>query len=173
MVLSQGSLTIRPEYGISEWFGSAHFDHPRAASAELLKDMFPMLDASHKSCPPPSIRGESIAQLHNRVAAAVQTIIDRCDAEGIRAVVLCTHAAVVIALGRVLTGVMPENIDAEDFQAFTCGLSTYKRKLAGSVGEDLPRANDSTSQPPAVSRIGSEGHSAGKATMVSVNTWCT
>jgi transcription factor C subunit 7 len=42
--------------------------------------------------------------------------------------VLCTHAAVVIALGRVLTGVMPAHVDEEDFAAYTCGVSVYRRK---------------------------------------------
>ncbi|TDZ23525.1 Transcription factor tau 55 kDa subunit [Colletotrichum orbiculare MAFF 240422] len=75
----------------------------------------------------PSRNGETIAQLHDRVAAAVEAIIAQCDAQGKRAVVLCSHAAAIIALGRVLTGVMPESIDAEDFRAFTCGLSVFRR----------------------------------------------
>lgn len=58
----------------------------------------------------------------------MQSIIDRCDAEDRRAVVLCTHAAVVIMLGRILTGDFPETVDTDDFHAFTCGLSVYRRK---------------------------------------------
>ncbi|KAK8095872.1 phosphoglycerate mutase [Apiospora kogelbergensis] len=76
----------------------------------------------------PPRHGESIAQLHDRVAAAIGAIIEQSDREGARAIVLNTHAAVMIALGRVLTGRMPTSVDEEDFKAFTCGLSIYRRR---------------------------------------------
>lgn len=76
----------------------------------------------------PPKRGETLAQLQARLTATMQSIIDRCDAEDRRAVVLCTHAAAVIMLGRILTGEFPETVDADDFHAFTCGLSVYRRK---------------------------------------------
>ncbi|KAI8222846.1 hypothetical protein K4K61_007476 [Colletotrichum sp. SAR11_59] len=117
------ATVIRPEHGLCEWYGAAPFDHPTPASPDVLKPMFRHLDAAYQSRVFPARKGETIAELHDRVAAAVQAIIEQCDAEGKRAVVLCSHAASIIALGRVLTGNMPENIDAEDFRAFTCGLS--------------------------------------------------
>ncbi|KAF4456248.1 Transcription factor tau 55 kDa subunit [Fusarium albosuccineum] len=119
---------IRPEYGLCEFFGAAPFDHPIPASSKRLKASFPAYDENYVSALTPSRKGETIQDLYGRVAAAVQAIIDRCDAEGRRAVVLCTHAAVVIALGRVLTGHIPESVETEDFQAFTCGLSVYRRR---------------------------------------------
>ncbi|KAK7989714.1 hypothetical protein PG989_010029 [Apiospora arundinis] len=76
----------------------------------------------------PPRHGESIAQLHDRVAAAIEAIIEQSDKEGAKAIVLNTHAAVMIALGRVLTGRMPPSVDEEDFKAFTCGLSVYRRR---------------------------------------------
>uniref|UniRef100_L2G7H3 Phosphoglycerate mutase family protein n=1 Tax=Colletotrichum fructicola (strain Nara gc5) TaxID=1213859 RepID=L2G7H3_COLFN len=126
------ATVIRPEHGLCEWYGAAPFDHPKPASPDVLKPMFRHLDAAYQSRVFPARKGETIAQLHDRVAAAVQAIIEQCDAEGKRAVVLCSHAASIIALGRVLTGNMPENIDAEDFRAFTCGLSMYRRKSPSS-----------------------------------------
>ncbi|KAJ0372009.1 hypothetical protein COL26b_009385 [Colletotrichum chrysophilum] len=126
------ATVIRPEHGLCEWYGAAPFDHPTPASPDVLKPMFRHLDAAYQSRVFPARKGETIAQLHDRVAAAVQAIIEQCDAEGKRAVVLCSHAASIIALGRVLTGNMPENIDAEDFRAFTCGLSMYRRKSPSS-----------------------------------------
>ncbi|WYZ40543.1 hypothetical protein EsH8_IV_000884 [Colletotrichum jinshuiense] len=123
---------IRPEHGLSEWYGAAPFEHPTPASPKVLKPMFPHFDDTYQSAVFPARNGETIAQLHDRLAAAVQAIIEQCDAEGKRAVVLCSHAASIIALGRVLTGVMPESIDAEDFRAFTCGLSVFRRKTPSS-----------------------------------------
>ncbi|OHE92011.1 phosphoglycerate mutase [Colletotrichum orchidophilum] len=126
------AVTIRPEHGLCEWYGAAPFEHPTPASTDVLKPMFPHIDDTYRSRVYPARNGETIAQLHDRVAAGVQAIIEQCDAQGHRAVVLCSHAASIIALGRVLTGEMPESIDAEDFRAFTCGLSMYRRKLPSS-----------------------------------------
>jgi transcription factor C subunit 7 len=36
--------------------------------------------------------------------------------------------ATLIAIGRALTGRMPNDIAEEDFRPFTCGLSTFMRK---------------------------------------------
>ncbi|KAK2011453.1 phosphoglycerate mutase [Colletotrichum eremochloae] len=138
------AVTIRPEHGLCEWYGAAPFEHPTPASPDVLKSMFPHLDTTYQSAVFPARNGETIAQLHDRIAAAVQAIIERCDAEGKRAVVLCSHAASIIALGRVLTGVMPDSVDVEDFRAFTCGLSVYRRRphsssaqTSGTQGPDL------------------------------------
>ena len=122
---------IRPEHGIQEWFGSAPFDHPRPATTDVLKSLFPAIDEEYVSAVTPSPRGETLAELQHRVAVALRAIIARCDADGTRAVLLCSHAAVVIVLGRILTGQMPETIDTEDFRAFTCGLSVYRRESRG------------------------------------------
>ncbi|KAK1523217.1 phosphoglycerate mutase [Colletotrichum paranaense] len=126
------AVTIRPEHGLCEWYGAAPFEHPTPASKDVLKPMFPHIDDTYQSRVYPARNGETIAQLHDRVAAGVQSIIEQCDAQGHRAVILCSHAASIIALGRVLTGEMPESIDAEDFRAFTCGLSMYRRKSPSS-----------------------------------------
>ncbi|KAM3521426.1 hypothetical protein MY4038_009047 [Beauveria bassiana] len=81
----------------------------------------------------PRERGETYAQLVARVRAAMSALIRRCDEEGRRSVVICSHAAVIIVLGRVLTGQYPDEMDTEDFKAFTCGLSVYAR--GGGVKE--------------------------------------
>ena len=120
--------TIRPERGIAEWFGAAPFQHPEPAPAETLRTMFPAYSMDYVSAQTPSRMGETLAQLYERVAAAVRGIIEQCDAEGHRSIVLCTHAAVVIVLGRVLTGDIPTSSEVDDFQAYTCGLSLYRRK---------------------------------------------
>ena len=55
-------------------------------------------------------------------------LIEQSDKEGVKAICVCTHAATLIAIGRALTGRMPEDIVEEDFRPFTCGVSTFVRK---------------------------------------------
>ena len=126
----KGGPGIRVEAGISEWYGLAPWEHPTSAPLAELTTLFPAapLDDQYRSRVVPPRHGESIAQLHDRVAAAIGAIIEQSDREGARAIVLNTHAAVMIALGRVLTGRMPTSVDEEDFKAFTCGLSIYRRR---------------------------------------------
>ncbi len=130
------------ESGLSEWYGSAPFEHPTSAPPETLRTMFPaLLDPDYQPTLVPTRTGESIDELHDRVAATMEHIIAQCDRDGTRSVLLCTHAAVVIALGRVLTGVMPVEIDVQDFGAFTCGLSVYKRRERSSAAVEAAPAH--------------------------------
>ncbi|KAI1752399.1 RNA polymerase III transcription initiation factor complex component [Xylaria castorea] len=121
-------LSIRVESGLSEWYGRAPFEHPTSAPLDDLSALFADLDANYVSSPAPRRRGESIPQLHERVASCLRAIIAQCDQEGKKAVLISTHAAVVIALGRLLTEKVPEDVSVEDFKAFTCGLSMYRRQ---------------------------------------------
>lgn len=139
---------IRPEHGLCEWFGSAPFEHPGPASPAVLKSLFPAFDESYVSAQHPPKRGETLAQLQARLTATMQSIIDRCDAEDRRAVVLCTHAAVVITLGRILTGCFPETVDTDDFRAFTCGVSVYRRKPVDQDGHGPQATKNSTEKDP-------------------------
>lgn len=132
-----GALRIRGETGIGEWYGAANFEHPVPATPEMLSAFFPgLLDPDYTPAVVPTRMGEGVDELHDRVARTMEALVAECDRDGVRAVLLCSHAAVVIALGRVLTGNMPENIEVEDFRAFTCGLSLYRRrKTADLVGD--------------------------------------
>ena len=130
------------ESGLSEWYGSAPFEHPTSAPPETLHTLFPaLLDPDYQPTLVPTRKGESIDELHDRVAATMEHIITQCDRDGTRSILLCTHAAVVIALGRVLTGVMPVEIDVQDFGAFTCGLSVYKRRERTSAAVEAAPAH--------------------------------
>jgi len=125
---------IRAETGLGEWYGSAPFEHPRPAGLPVLRRLFPRsLDVDYRPIARPTGMGESIAELHDRVAATMEGIVARCDRDGTRAILICSHAATVIALGRVLTGNMPDDVEVEDFRAFTCGLSVYRRREAATV----------------------------------------
>lgn len=65
--------------------------------------------------------------------------------EGSKAILICTHAAPLIAAGRALTGHMPEDSSEEDFRPFTAGVSTFvrrKRKKSVVVVESKGMAPD-------------------------------
>ena len=47
-------------------------------------------------------RGETMADIHQRVQRALKAIIERADMDGLDTIILCTHAATNIALGRAL-----------------------------------------------------------------------
>ncbi|KAA8628743.1 hypothetical protein SMACR_00073 [Sordaria macrospora] len=131
----QRQLQVRGETGLGEWYGSAPFEHPVPASLATLESHFPsLLDRDYQPAVVPTRMGESVDELHDRLAVTLERLIAECDRDGIRAVLLCSHAAPIIALGRVLTGNMPESIEVEDFRAFTCGLSVFRRRKGASSG---------------------------------------
>jgi transcription factor C subunit 7 len=123
------TLKIRADSGLGEWYGLARFSHPSSAPLSLLSTLFPsLLDTAHAPTIVPSPQGESIAELHDRVAYSLHRIIEECDREGVKAIVVCTHAAILLAAGRALTGRMPLDVGEEDFSAYTCGLSVFRRR---------------------------------------------
>jgi len=128
---SPKTLKIRGENGLGEWYGKARFDHPSPAEPEVLRSFFPNYDLAYDAHIKPSVNGETIEQLHDRTAYALHRIIEQSDREGVKTIVICTHAATLIATGRVLTGRMPEDVEEEDFRPFTCGVSTFIRKQQG------------------------------------------
>lgn len=130
------SVTVTIEPGIGEFYGEARFDHPSPAGLDELQKHFDHLRANPEGPTiVPSVKGESIKALHDRVAYCLTRLVSAADQDPTfpKALLLCTHAAVVISIGRCLTGRMPEDVGEEDFACFTCGVSEYKRKSGGSV----------------------------------------
>jgi transcription factor C subunit 7 len=84
------------------------------------------------------VNGESVDELHDRTAYALHRIIEQSDREGAKAIVLCSHAATVLAIGRVLVGRMPEDIEEQDFNPFTCSLHKFVRK---ELPRETPKAH--------------------------------
>lgn len=141
--------------GDREWFGpTSYFTHPAPSPPSELASHFPTLfhpSTSHAAYIPhvlPSRQGESIAELHDRLATAVAGIIADVDAEitqvessqrpeerTSKAILLVSHAAPLIAIGRALTGNMPEDSGEEDFNVFTAGLSKFVRRVGGRVSD--------------------------------------
>ncbi|KAJ5682795.1 Histidine phosphatase superfamily clade-1 [Penicillium macrosclerotiorum] len=141
-------LDVRIENGLGEWFGpTTFFDHPSHPTPSTMQAHFPTLiplapETKYIPLLHPSTRGETIAQLHNRVATALEGIIADVDAEVTaleadipamqrtsKSILICAHAAPLIAMGRALTGRMPVDSSEEDFNVFTAGLSTFKRRV--------------------------------------------
>ena len=118
---------------LREWYGLAYFNHPSPASLDQLQTHFPTmsLDDTYDFSVLPHQAGETIAHLHDRVAFALNHIINFIDAEiGDKKVsmLICTHAATLIAIGRTLTGFMPDDPNQDDFFAPTAGITKFVRK---------------------------------------------
>ena len=138
-------LHVRGERGMGEWFGHAWFKQPAPASPKRLKeDFFPWLDDTYQSLLIPCEYGERIGELHDRIAKALELIVKDVDEEYALqdrgeeevTVLICGHAAQIIAAGRALTGLVPDDYDEEDFQCFTCGISRFARRQP-AVGEGV------------------------------------
>lgn len=87
--------------------------------------------------------------------------MEDCDAEGVEAILICTHAASLIAIGRALTGRMPEDIEEEDFRPFTCGLSTFVRRGETGTREEVEAWSGVESEIPVVQWRGGKGVQGG------------
>lgn len=125
-----GKVTVNIENGLGEFYGLARFDHPSPAPIKELNRHFKNLQAEEQAIIVPSTKGESIPQLHDRIAYCLQRLIERADKDPTqpKALLICTHAASMIAIGRALTGRMPEDIGEEDFKCFTCSCSKFTRR---------------------------------------------
>jgi transcription factor C subunit 7 len=129
-----------------EWFGGIPFTLPPPSTATILQTHFPTClradpETDYTPFVTPPNRGETLAQLHDRVAKTLSAIIAHADAEitaleaklspqmprTSKAILISSHAAPMIAMGRALTGQMPE-FSEKDFFVFTAGLSTFVRR---------------------------------------------
>ena len=101
------------------------------AAPSLLNTFFPSLAANYTpACYPPAT-GESLPQLYARIAFTLSYIIadaDSASGDAEIALLICTHAAPLIIIGRVLTGNLPTDVGEQDFRAFTAGLSRFERR---------------------------------------------
>jgi transcription factor C subunit 7 len=130
-----GGVEVWVERGLSEFYGTARFEHPSPAHMEELRRHFDHLHSEAEPIVVPSTNGETIPQLHDRMAYCLAHLIARADqdSKGPKAILVCTHAAAIIAIGRVLTGRMPEDVGEEDFSCFTCGVSTFSRRTGAEA----------------------------------------
>ncbi|KAM0749120.1 phosphoglycerate mutase-like protein [Meredithblackwellia eburnea MCA 4105] len=133
-------LPIYVEHGVSEWYLPAKRGlHPRCLPASRLTEWFPLIDPSNLSLLYPSQKGETIAQIHERAANVIQLLLDKWDKDGVETVILFTHAATNIALGRSLTG-----NNELDIRSATCSVGKYERRGDGKLGQWEQTMNGST-----------------------------
>jgi transcription factor C subunit 7 len=128
---------IRIDPGLGEFYGKASFTHPTPPDLTILNGFFDSLDHEYVGIHVPHENGEMILELHERVKQTISHIIETLDKdpEGPKTLLICTHAATMIALGRVLTGKMPQDPDEDDFQCYTASLSTFKRRSEKVIGD--------------------------------------
>ncbi|CAO1620128.1 unnamed protein product [Parajaminaea phylloscopi] len=131
-------LDIHLEPGVSEWFppttqGSGH--HPLPMRASTISRYAPRI-ASASQWPPlvhPRRRGETIREIHMRARKTLELIQARCEELGVQRVLVVSHAATIIAMGRAL--LEAEGQETTDWEtgsgieigAGTASLSVYRR----------------------------------------------
>ena len=105
--------------------------HPRPPLAALLKPHFARIDTdAHTPLLFAPQTGESHQGIHDRAASFLRLLIAHVDEKypEVKSVLLVSHAATVIALGRALMK------DRErDVRAGTCSLSSYTRRQTDDV----------------------------------------
>ncbi|WVF70217.1 hypothetical protein IAT40_005006 [Kwoniella sp. CBS 6097] len=126
---------IKLEHGVQEWFSPVKEGtglHPRPGSSNSLKQYFPpnSLDGIYESTVYASRLGETIHGVHDRADLFVEAFVGKIEElyPEVKSVVIFSHAAAVIALGRALTGNRSLNIVAG-----TTTTSLYQRKPRSST----------------------------------------
>lgn len=100
-----------------------------------------------------------IADVDNEINAIEAT--QPPEARTRKAILICSHAAPLIAIGRALTGNMPEDPNEEDFNVFTAGLSTFVRRKQESASavaqqESSVQQNDRLAPGTKIVRLGTD-----------------
>lgn len=134
-------VKIKLEHGVQEWYGPARAGtglHPRPDVA-VLRGLFQGdLDDEYTSTVYPSRRGETIAQLHDRIGMFLDAWTARVDESGEKSVVIFAHAATVIAMGRmvgvILTLTLQLTGDLETDVTAGCAVTSLYRRKAGQSG---------------------------------------
>ncbi|PWN47320.1 phosphoglycerate mutase-like protein [Violaceomyces palustris] len=125
-------LVVEP--GLAEWFPTAPPEtglHPSPARAETMREWFPTLSLSWEPLLYPSNRGEDVAELHQRARRCLELIEKRCQALGLQRVLLVSHAATLIALGRAL---LEDDLKRTiQIGTGTASLSKYTRRINDGV----------------------------------------
>lgn len=122
-------LPILIEHGLSEFYLSVQQGrHPRAKSASVLQQWFPRIDPlAHDSLVYPNQKGETILEVHSRAEVTLRKLITITEARDphVRHVIIFTHAATNIAMGRALTADSTLSI-----RSGTCSVGKYKRNAS-------------------------------------------
>lgn len=121
------------EPGLAEWFGPVWPEgtgrHPSPRTAEHVRQDFPAISTRWTPLLYPSPDGETIPGVHERMREMMQRIISRCTEWRIERLLLVSHAATIIALGRMLqTQGTYQDVSERDIRAGTASVSKYTRQ---------------------------------------------
>lgn len=160
-------MRIHVEPGLAEWFPpttASSGPHPVPMLAKTASQYSDYI-APSSAWPPlayPSRQGESIEELHERARGVLKLIEKRCEEKGWKRVLLVSHAATIIALGRGLVdwdedGAGPSSEPATDYTtgagreigAGTAGLSLYARQGSPCLSS-WPEIYDAEPSPTAI-----------------------
>jgi transcription factor C subunit 7 len=123
-------LELVAEPGLAEWFPTVTPRtgvHPSPARAQYMQEFIPQLSLSWTPMLYPDANGESISQLHARARRVLDLIAQRCEELGVKRVLICSHAATIIAMGRVLLNDDTDGKRTKFIGAGTASLSKYVR----------------------------------------------
>ena len=126
-------LELVAEPGLAEWFPTAPPNtgiHPSPARASYMQEFVPQLSLSWTPLLYPDNSGETISQLHARARRVLDLIQQRCHQLGVSRVLICSHAATIIAMGRVLLNDDSDAKRTKFIGAGTASLSKYVRQHA-------------------------------------------
>lgn len=142
------SLELCIEPGLAEWFGPVWPPesglHPSPRAAEHVVSHFPRVSTRWTPLLYPDPRGESIPGVHARAQAVMQRIDARCQEWGVERLLIVSHAATIIALGRMLqTQGSYEDVRDRDIRAGTASVSKYVRSSPHEVWRQVYNGNTS------------------------------
>lgn len=122
-------LPILVETGIGEWFKPERSSRPIPAPATKLVEWFPSVDSSYESLLAVDPNGETIEDIHVRCRKFIDVLVRHLDTSepSISKIVLVTHAAAKLALGRAL-------LDDPDYpiRSGVCSVDKFVRHNSGS-----------------------------------------
>ena len=112
---------------------------PAPAPAEILRTFFPSYSTTYTPIWTPAASGESIEELYSRCAYVLARMIQELDTipSSPKSVLLCTHAAILPIIGRILTGRKPASPTEEDFIPWTASLFTFRRRCNAPLNNFL------------------------------------
>ncbi|KAG5362943.1 Transcription factor tau 55 kDa subunit [Yarrowia sp. B02] len=123
-------LEIYPEGGCGEWFKRERSSHPKPASNTVLKGFFPRVKEDYESLVVAGDDGEDEAELHERTKHFLNVLIEKLNKEEpeLETILIVSHAAPRIALGRALVG-----DNSLDIRTGVCSLDTFEAEKEGAL----------------------------------------
>jgi len=123
-----------------EWYGTTRSFYPLPASLDRLKELYPEINTSYVPVLAAPTGMETMRQVHERVQAAMDKLVEQCD-DKYEQVVLFGHAASVICAVRALL---------EDWSFYvnagTCSISKLERQDNGKWALILNGSTEHLSQ---------------------------